>query len=180
MKNITKIFNNFSGGLRMKNIQGYKFYNINLLNNISIFSGSFIKYKIYKQFSAKQNESEQIYKNSTIEQENQNSKNEEIFNQFNEEFDKSLSSNEPDQEKRVRLLSIKLLQINSSREIINLFEEKYLKGLVNNIFGEEMSLIFYFYVSLLDKEVRDVASLDNNSSRGIVEIIFNIKIICNS
>ena len=49
------------------------------------------------------------------------------------------------------------------------FEEKYLKGLVNNIFGEEMSLIVYFYVSLLDKEVRDVAALDSNSSRGIVK-----------
>jgi hypothetical protein len=171
MKNLTKIFNNFSRSFGVKNIQGLRLINNNFMMNKTIFSGSFIKFNNLKNFCTKENESEKIYENTMNKQESQSTKNDEIFNQFNEDFEKALSSNESDQGKRVRLLSIKLLQINNSREIINLFEEKYLKGLVSNIFGEELSLIVYFYVSLLDKEVRDTGMLDNNSSKGIINLI---------
>ena len=78
--------------------------------------------------------------------------NEEILNNFNEDFDKLLASNSEDIPKRVRLLSIKLLQINNAREVITLYDEKYVKALINKVYGEEISLIIYFYVSLLDKE----------------------------
>lgn len=85
--------------------------------------------------------------------------NEEILNSFNEDFDKLLASNSEDIAKRVRLLSIKLLQINNPREIIALYDEKYIKALINKIYGEEISLIIYFYVSLLDKEANIASNL---------------------
>ena len=78
-----------------------------------------------------------------------------LYRKFDEDFEKCLSMNEEDQEKRVRLLSFKLLQINNSKEILNLFDEKYIKGLVSNIYGEEVALIIYFYVSVLNREFSD-------------------------
>ena len=80
--------------------------------------------------------------------------NEEIIRFFNEEYEKALAANEEDQEKRIKLLSIKLLQLKKSKEIINLFEEKYIKGLVSKIYGEELTLFVYFYVSLVEKEIQ--------------------------
>lgn len=80
--------------------------------------------------------------------------NEEIMRFFNEEFEKALAANEEDQEKRIKFLSIKLLQFKKSKEIINLFEEKYIKGLVSKIYGEELTLFVYFYVSLVEKEIQ--------------------------
>lgn len=80
---------------------------------------------------------------------------EEMMNRFNEEFEKALQTGEEDKDKRVKLLSIKLLQLNKSSDVINLFDEKYIKGLINKIFGEELSLIIYFYASLLEREKRE-------------------------
>jgi hypothetical protein len=100
------------------------------------------------------------FKNASLSTKNFSEKiDKEMFNYINEDFEKTLSSNEEDQEKRVRLLSLKLLQINHSKEIISLFEEKYIKGLVNTIYGEEISILLYFYVSILNRE-----SGDENSS----------------
>jgi hypothetical protein len=114
----------------MKSKTSYKYKNLNIFRNSSLITKNF---------------SEKIDK--------------EMFNYINEDFEKTLSSNEEDQEKRVRLLSLKLLQINHSKEIISLFEEKYIKGLVNTIYGEEISILLYFYVSILNRE-----SGDQNSS----------------
>ena len=143
MKNLTKIFNKFipankySACLKLP-FSSLKFNSHNF--NLNKFN--------QKGFSNKENEFDTSFANSN------KVNHEDYMNTFNEDFDKVLSSNEEDQPKRVRLLSIKLLQLNNSREIINLFEEKYIKGLVNNIYGEELSLFVYFYVSLLDKEVK--------------------------
>jgi hypothetical protein len=68
------------------------------------------------------------------------------------EFENLLESGENDQEKRVKLLSIKLLSLSSSNEVLNFFEEKYIKGQVSNIYGEEILLLIYFYTTLLEKE----------------------------
>ena len=127
----------------------------------------------YKSFSSIKDYSES---NSEINQDKikedinssstSNLKNEEMFNSLNEDFEKSLSSNEENCERRVRLLSIKFLQFTHSREILKLFEDKYIKGLVNNIYGEELSLFVYFYVSFLDKEIRDsINSRNKNLSK---------------
>lgn len=89
----------------------------------------------------------------------------EIFKKFEEEFDKTLSMNEDDQEKRVRLLSLKLLKINNSKEVLYLFDEKYIKGLVSHIYGEEVALIIYFYVSLLNREFSDYETNPNKTPR---------------
>lgn len=89
-----------------------------------------------------------------------------LASNFNNEFDKMLSDNEEDIEKRVKLLSIKLIQQQKSRDILYLYEDKYIKGLVNKIYGEELSLMIYFYISLLDKEYSDINS--NNQSKLIL------------
>ena len=176
MKNFTKLFSKFvpSVGSNIKSafsvFKGFRGTSLNFSDfrkGLGFYNNNFTNNKL---FSTKENESEEIYENFNKKSQNseisQNAKNEEMFNIFNEDFDKALSTNEEDQAKRVRLLSIKLLQINNSREIINLFEEKYIKGLVNNIYGEELSLFVYFYVSLLDKEVKETNLVESNNSRG--------------
>jgi hypothetical protein len=75
------------------------------------------------------------------------------------EFENMLSKNEDNQEKRIKLLSIKLLGLTSSIEVLNFFEEKYIKGLVDNIYGEELLLLIYFYTSMIEKESADMPRL---------------------
>ena len=81
-----------------------------------------------------------------------------IDNQINE-FDKLLDDDEADIDKRIKNLSIKLLSINKSSEVITLFEEKYLKGIYNNINVEELILIIYFYISILERESLEMGNI---------------------
>jgi len=85
-----------------------------------------------------------------------NLKKQETLNEQNEkllhEFEDMLNTKEDNPEKRIKLLSIKLLQASSSQEVLNLFIDKYIKALVEKIYSEELCLFLYFYVSLLDKE----------------------------
>ncbi len=82
---------------------------------------------------------------------NNDDKNNLLIN-LDSEFEKLLDkSDNTELEKRVKILSIKLLQANSSKEIMNLYDEKYLKNLIE-ISAEEIILILYFYTSLLDRE----------------------------
>ena len=89
------------------------------------------------------NNNEGLNKQETINKENEKL----LF-----EFEDMLEKKEENPEKRIKLLSIKLLQASSSQEIINLFEEKYLKSLIEKIHAEELCLFYYFFVSHLEKE----------------------------
>jgi hypothetical protein len=86
------------------------------------------------------------------------------------EFENMLSKGEDNQDKRVKLLSLKLLGMQSSIEILNFFEEKYIKGLVSNIYGEELLLLIYFYTSRIEMESSDqrrLQILDNRFNKYI-------------
>lgn len=87
-----------------------------------------------------------------IENNDNNEEKNNLLNNLDIEFEKLLEkSNNTELEKRVKILSIKLLQANHSREIMNLYEEKYLKNFIE-ISAEEIILILYFYTCLLDRE----------------------------
>jgi hypothetical protein len=137
----------------LKMFKFFKFNNCYLLKTKS--SNIFHKLSLFKLFSYKKPILTYI-KNTKFSTNNsdtnRNPQHDEIMNVFNEDFEKTLSSNTEDVEKRVKLLSIKLLQSSKSKDVINIFEEKYIRGLVNNIYGEELTLFIYFYVSLIDKE----------------------------
>lgn len=121
-----------------------------------------LTYWASKNFSTDSNQStEKLNKESD--------QNEEIMKYFNEEYERALASNEEDQEKRVKLLSVKLLQLKKAKDILNLFEEKYIKGLVSNIYGEELTLFIYFYVSMIEKEI-SLENLSHSQIRGKMNI----------
>ena len=77
------------------------------------------------------------------------------------------SEKESDYDRRIKLLSLELLQKDSSSEILSLFDEYYLKSLINKIYGEELALVLYFYITLLEKEVNkpDFKLNDNRFDR---------------
>ncbi len=81
-----------------------------------------------------------------------------------------LYNREDDPEKRVKLLSLKLLQASTSSEVVSLFDEKYVKNLIEKIYAEELCLFLYFYVSLKEKEVMN-ESIELKDSR--LEILLN-------
>lgn len=64
------------------------------------------------------------------------------------------SEKESDYDSRIKLLSLELLQKESSSDVITLFEEYYLKSLIPRIYGEELALIIYFYLTLMEKEIK--------------------------
>jgi hypothetical protein len=64
------------------------------------------------------------------------------------------SEKESDYDSRIKLLSLELLQKESSSDVISLFEEYYLKSLIPRIYGEELALIIYFYLTLMEKEIK--------------------------
>jgi hypothetical protein len=75
-----------------------------------------------------------------------------IFDTLEKDFERLLeNSNDTNIEKRVKILSIKLLQSTTSAEVMNLFEEKYKKSLID-ISPEEIILILYFFTNLIEKE----------------------------
>lgn len=75
-----------------------------------------------------------------------------ILETLEKDFEKLLENSEDtDIEKRVKILSIKLLQATSSSEVMNLFDEKYMKSLVD-VSAEEIILILYFFTNLIEKE----------------------------
>jgi hypothetical protein len=84
------------------------------------------------------------------------------------EFENALSQQEENQEKRVKLLSIKLLQLTKPEDIIRLFENKF-QSYIGTIYGEELTLLIYFYTSLLDNDPGR-----NTSSKYLIK--YNIKI----
>lgn len=89
-----------------------------------------------------------------------------LLNNLDVEFEKLLEkSDNSELEKRIKILSIKLLQANSSKEIMNLYDEKYLKNLIE-ISADEIILILYFYTSLLDKEI--AYNFTNNPLKSIL------------
>jgi hypothetical protein len=72
-----------------------------------------------------------------------------------EEFEKMMINNEDNQEKRVKYLSIRLLQCTNHLEVLTIFNEKYLRGLLSKVYCEELTLILYFYTSLVEKDNRE-------------------------
>ena len=64
------------------------------------------------------------------------------------------SENEKDYDSRIKLLSLELLQKENSSEVMSLFEEFYLKSFIPKIYGEELALIIYFYLTLMEKEIK--------------------------
>ena len=157
MLKLYKISNILTKELCKLNLKKFSF-------NKMIKSASYLSANDYKNYTLKNNRKHGLYKfisknfsfssaQNSEKDDKDLSQNEEIINYFNEEYERALASNEVDQEKRIKLLSVKLLQIKKAKDIINLFEEKYIKGLVSNIYGEELTLFIYFYVSLIEKEI---------------------------
>lgn len=77
------------------------------------------------------------------------------------EFEKLIQNNDNDIEKRIKLVSVKLMSMNKSNEAINYFEEKYIKGLVEDIQAEELILLLYFYTSLVERECIETGNRKN-------------------
>lgn len=142
-----------------------RFFNSNLkkLNRFSSFfsRGLFMNRKFipHKMFSSKDDKAF-------------NMNTEELITGYLEEFEKTLASGEDNQDKRVKLLSIKLLQMTNAKEVTQVFEEKYIKGLLEKIYAEELTLFLYFYVSLIDKEKKSahLITIDKKVDR-MVEMI---------
>jgi hypothetical protein len=72
-----------------------------------------------------------------------------------EEFEKCMDEDIDDQEKRVKLLSLRLLQCNRPEEVLSIFDDKFLKTLKTKIYGEELVLFIYFYTSLIEKSLSE-------------------------
>ena len=71
------------------------------------------------------------------------------------DFKNILESEKDDNyDRRIKLLSLELLQKENSNEVLYLFEEYYLKSLVAKIYGEELALIIYFYITLMEKDFK--------------------------
>jgi hypothetical protein len=68
------------------------------------------------------------------------------------QFEKLIENNDNDIEKRIKLVSVKLMAMTKSNEALNYFEEKYIQTLVEDIQAEELILLLYFYSSLVEKE----------------------------
>lgn len=84
------------------------------------------------------------------------------------QFENLVENNDNDIEKRIKLVSVKLLSINKSSEAINFFEEKYIKGIISDIQSEELILLIYFYTSLIERE-----SLDSGNRLNIIDKRFD-------
>jgi hypothetical protein len=130
--------------------------NISKLTYISNYP--FISKKYFFNYT-KQN----IFNFYTIPTKNYTTKNKDpnLFD-LEAEFENALSQQDENQEKRVKLLSIKLLQFTKPEDIIRLFENKF-QSYVGTIYGEELTLLIYFYTSLLD----------NDPGRNVSSKIFN-------
>ena len=106
-------------------------------------------YSLRKSFFSTNSNTDSVKGESGFRPETINKENEKLLM----EFEEMLATKEDNSEKRIKLLSIKLLQTNSSDDIIQLFEEKYIKGLLEKIYAEELCLFLYFFVSLKEKEM---------------------------
>jgi hypothetical protein len=80
------------------------------------------------------------------------------------EFEKLLENNENDVEKRIKLVSVKLMSMTKSNEALSYFDEKYIKALVDDIQAEEIILLIYFYTSMLERE-----SIESGNRSNIVD-----------
>ena len=80
------------------------------------------------------------------------------------EFEKLMENNDNDVEKRIKLVSVKLMSMTKSSEALNYFDEKYIKALVDNIQAEELILLIYFYTSLVERE-----SIDSGNRLNVVD-----------
>ena len=171
-----KIFKNFN----TKQYSYINLYNIpNIFNNIKPkqnFRENNLYHFIKKEFSHKTlfdlNKKKFCTndKNNTDKQNLSQDEKNNLLQNLDTEFEKLLEkSDNTDIEKRIKLLSIKLLQANTSKEIINIYEEKYIKNLVE-ISSDEVILILYFYTSYLDKETN--YDFSNKSSQSIMKLNF--------
>jgi len=160
----------------MKNLSVYK--GIPLLKNFlnKNFSKSLIKLEKNSLFKSKnnsfinlQNTSNRVIVNNLIFTQkfnfcnNENNKNNSLDNGNNDQKDNLLSnldiefekilekSDNTELEKRIKILSIKLLQSNSSQEISKLYEEKYVKNFID-ISSDEIILILHFFTTLIERE----------------------------
>ncbi len=162
-----------------KNLISFKNYSYILNNKKTLFpnilsrNSIFISNDSLKNFFVihKKHFSKNINNNETNESQEEinNDDKSHLLNNLDLEFEKLLEkSDNTVLEKRIKMLSIKLLQANSSKEIMNLYDEKYLKNLVE-ISADEIILILYFYTCLLDKEIS--YTFTNNPIKSILNII---------
>jgi len=159
IKNI-KLAKQFDCNKQFKNLINSKNYSLLFKSQTTSFSNLFIKNSVSfskpymksfysrqkKFFSNNPKEIDDSQEKFTTEDKNN------LLNNLDEEFEKLLEkSGDTELEKRIKILSIKLLQANFSKDIMNLYDEKYLKSLIE-ISADEIILFLYFYTSLLDKE----------------------------
>lgn len=162
---------------KSKNFNGSVFLNHqkSTYSGFKIEKSNSLLFKISKKFTtdnANNNKSEASQE--SLDQQNK----EQLIKHLDKEFEKLLESSEASEvEKRIKFLSIKLLQANSSKEIISLYEDKYLKNLID-ITADEIILFLYFYTSFLDRETNYDSSTNTLHSKAIFNIINNTNLDC--